>query len=103
VAAPLVVGAPLTVAFAHGSSALPGAALPGLKLLARTHKAGPIAITGFGEATAATPEAQQAAMPLAMARVRAIAAYLLEQGVPSSGLRIDGEAQGSGAVVRPIN
>jgi hypothetical protein len=100
--APLVVGAPVTVAFPPGSAALPSAALPGLKLLARGRGAGVIGITGFGEARDATPEAQQAAMPLAMARVRAIAAYLLELGVPSAALRIDGEAQGVGAVARVI-
>ena len=41
-------------------------------------------------------------MPLAMARVRAVAAYLLTSGVPSSALRIDGEAQGTGAVAQLV-
>ena len=101
-ATPLAVGEPVSVAFAPGSSALPGSALPGLKLLVRTRGAGVIAITGFGEAKAATAQAQEAAMPLAMARVRAIAAYLLETGVPSSALRIDGEARGAGAIARVL-
>lgn len=93
-------GAPATFAFAAGSAELPNTALPAIKLLARQRGAGTISVTGFGEAASTDPEAQAAALPLGLARARAVAAGLLAAGVPSAALRLGAAPQGSGAVAQ---
>ncbi len=90
------------VAFPAGSGVLPSAALPGLRAIAGRRGGGTVAVLGFGEAAGTEPAAQQAAIPLALARARAIAAALEGAGVPASAIRIDAEAAGQGGVVRLI-
>ncbi len=99
---PLVAGAPAPVGFAPGSAVLPTSSFAALKSLAQQRGGGSIAIVGFGEASGSDPAAQQAAIPLALARARAIATYLESAGVPAGALRIDAEAAGEGGVARLI-
>ncbi len=89
-------GAPILVPFAPGSSTLPVEALASLKLLSRQRGSGAIVVTGYGDATSSDAAAQASAVPLALARARSIASNLLATGVPSSAIRITGEAQGRG-------
>ncbi len=96
-------GAPVLVAFPPGSSTLPVESLVSLKLLARSRGDASIVIVGYGDTTSADATAQSAAMPLALARARAIAANLLAAGVPAGSLRITAEAQGQGGAARLTN
>lgn len=96
-------GAPQAVGFAPGSSLLPSEVLPGLKALAASRGKGTIAVTGFGESAGSEPSQQAAAMPLALARARAIVAYLEQNGVPARAIRMDAEAAGTGGAARLIN
>jgi outer membrane protein OmpA-like peptidoglycan-associated protein len=96
-------GSPVLVAFPPGSSTLPVESLVGLKLLARSRGDASVVIVGYGDTNAADAAAQSAAMPLALARARAIAANLLAAGVPAASLRITAEAQGQGGAARLTN
>jgi outer membrane protein OmpA-like peptidoglycan-associated protein len=77
--------------------------LGALKFLARQRGAQPVAVTGYGDAATSSPAAQSAALPLAIARARAIASNLLAAGVPASAIRINAEAQGAGGAARLVN
>jgi len=101
--APVLDATAVAIPFAVGSAVLPTDALPPIKLLARRRGAAGIAVTGFGEATSTDPEAQAAALPLALDRARAVAAMLMANGVPGSVIRIAAEPQGSGAAARLVN
>ena len=102
--APVVApGGPVAVAFQPGSALLPVSSLGALKLLAQRHGDAPIAVTGYGDATSSDAAAQSAALPLALARARAIAANLLAAGVPANAIRVGAEAQGSGGAARVAN
>ncbi len=96
-------GAPVLVAFPAGSAALPVEALGALKILSRSHGDRSIAVTGYGDAAGSDAKSQSAALPLALNRARAVAGNLLAAGVPSSQLRIYGEAQGHGASAQVAN
>lgn len=96
-------GAPVLVAFPPGSATLPVESLGALKFLARQRGAQPVAVTGYGDAATSSPAAQSAALPLAIARARAIASNLLAAGVPASAIRINAEAQGAGGAARLVN
>ncbi len=95
-------GAPVAVAFPAGSAVLPSIVQPALKQLAQQRGAASIAVVGFGAAASSTPADQQAAMPLALSRAQAIAAYLQSAGVPPGAIRTDAEAAGDGGVARLI-
>jgi outer membrane protein OmpA-like peptidoglycan-associated protein len=62
-----------------------------------------IAVTGYGEAASDSPDAQSAAMALALARAQAITAVLTASGVPASAVVIDAQAAGRGGAVRLVN
>ncbi len=98
-----VAGAPAPIAFGAGSAVLPSAAYAPLKSLAQQRGGGTIAVVGFGGASDTSAASQAAAMPLALARARAIATYLETAGVPASAVRIDAEAVGQGGVARLIH
>jgi outer membrane protein OmpA-like peptidoglycan-associated protein len=97
VAAP---GAPVLVPFPPGSAALPPQALAPLKMISRQISGRPVLVTGYGDAASADAATQAAAMPLALARARAIAGNLLSAGVPANVIRISAEAQGHGGAAR---
>ena len=69
--------------FADGSALLPPSANAPLKQLAAKRGAATIAVVGYGEASAATPDAQSTALTLGLARAQAMAAALTAAGVPA--------------------
>ncbi len=89
--------------FAPGSAALPGPADGALRALAARAAGGPIAVSAGGDARSAAPDAQGAALPLALRRTGAIAAVLISAGVPSSSIRSQAVAPGREASARLIN
>lgn len=101
-AAPAAPSGATPIAFAQGSSSLPSTTLPTLRAIAARRGHGSIAVTGFGEASSNASASQVSAIPLAFARARAIAAQLEAAGVPTTAIRLDAEAVGSGAAVRVL-
>jgi outer membrane protein OmpA-like peptidoglycan-associated protein len=100
--APVVPGAPVTIAFAAGSATMPPEGVKALTSLATRRGVGSIAITGYGEAPSSDPATQSAAMPLAWGRAESIARALLVAGVPSKSLRVTSQATGHGGVARIV-
>ncbi len=96
-------GAPVLVPFQPGSAALPPQALAQLKMLSRQLNGQSVVVTGYGGASSADAATQAAAMPLALARARAIAGNLMGAGVPANVIRITAEAQGQGGSARVGN
>jgi outer membrane protein OmpA-like peptidoglycan-associated protein len=96
-------GGPVVVGFPAGSADLPQAAVAPLKDLAQKRGGSSIAVTGYGEAASSEPAAQSAALPLALARARAIAAGLQAAGVPASAIRLTAEAAGDGGAARLVS
>jgi outer membrane protein OmpA-like peptidoglycan-associated protein len=92
----------VTVDFAATSASVPPSAADLLKLLAAHRGGANIAVTGYGDATAVAPEAQSAALGLALSRAKAVAAALAADGVPASAISVDAEAIGRGATARLI-
>jgi outer membrane protein OmpA-like peptidoglycan-associated protein len=101
--APPQPGAPVTIAFTPGSAVLPTTALAPLKMLVQRHGDSAIAVTGYGEAASADPATLPAALQLALARARSIAANLLAAGVPSSSIRIATQARGNGGAAQIVS
>lgn len=99
----VVPGAPVLIGFPAGSATLPVDSLAALKILTRQRGDATIEVTGYGEANGSDANAQSAALPLAFARARAIAANLLAAGVPSAAIRVNAEAQGRGGAARLQN
>lgn len=91
------------IGFDPNSDTLPGSALAQLKLLSRTRGLGTIIVTGHGDVDGTDAQTQAAGLPLALARARAIAAYLMATGVPPGAVTITAEAQGHGGVARISN
>ena len=82
------------IAFARGSAALPDSADPALRALAARLAGGGMVVQAGGDADGAGPDQQAAAVPLGLARARAIRAALVAAGVPPAAIRI--EAAGLG-------
>ncbi len=82
------------IAFARGSAALPDSADPALRALAARLAGGGMVVQAGGDADGAGPDQQAAAVPLGLARARAIRAALVAAGVPATAIRI--EAAGLG-------
>jgi hypothetical protein len=62
-----------------------------------------IAVTGYGDATSDALADQQAAMPLALERMRAITVQLLTHGMPAADLVPSAEARGQGGLARLVD
>ncbi len=82
------------IAFARGSAALPDSADPALRALAARLAGGGMVVQAGGDADGAGPDRQAAAVPLGLARARAIQQALVAAGVPAAAIRI--EAAGLG-------
>lgn len=93
-------GAPVLVAFPSGSAVLPTGALGALKALGRQRGTRSIIVNGFGDATTDDTNAQSVALPLALARARAISSGLVTVGVPKAAIQVTAEAQGHGGAAR---
>ncbi|MGI4954589.1 MAG: hypothetical protein ACRYGM_22515 [Janthinobacterium lividum] len=88
------------VAFALGSAALPDSADPALRALAGLRAGGGMIVQAGGDAANAGPERQAAAVPLGLARARAIQAALVADGVPATAIRIEAAGLGRTGVAR---
>jgi outer membrane protein OmpA-like peptidoglycan-associated protein len=97
-----IAGDAVTVPFADGSALLPASATAPLKQLAAKRGGATIAVVGYGEADAATPDAQSTALTLGLARAQAMAAVLTASGVPAGAVQIDAQAIGHGGSARLI-
>ena len=86
--------APLTViAFAQGSAALPDSADPALRELAARRSGGGVEVFAGGDGEG-SPERQEAAIPLGLARARAIQGALVAAGVPMAAIHLEASAPG---------
>lgn len=106
-ASPPLVPAPqaanaITVEFVPGSASLPPGAAAVLKGVAAQRGKAAIAVTGYGDASSSDPDAQSAALSLALSRAQAVANELAGDGVPAGAVRVGAEAGGRGASVRLI-
>jgi len=88
------------VAFARGSAALPDSADPALRALAGLRAGGGLVVQAGGDADNAGPERQAAAVPLGLARARAIQAALVAAGVPATAIRIEAAGLGRTGTAR---
>ncbi len=88
------------VAFARGSAALPDSADPALRALAGLRAGGGMVVQAGGDADNAGPERQAAAVPLGLARARAIQAALVAAGVPATAIRIEAAGLGRTGTAR---
>ncbi len=73
-----------------------------LRALASHRAAASVAVVGYGDPAADTPDAQSEALLLALRRAQAMAAVLGTYGVPASAIRISAEAFGHGGAVRVL-
>jgi outer membrane protein OmpA-like peptidoglycan-associated protein len=99
-AEPVSSGNTVAVAFATGSSDVPPSASGPLRALAGRRGNALITVTGYGDATDASPDAQAAALKLALARAQAIAHALIAAGAPTSAVQVDAQAIGRGGTAR---
>ena len=99
---PLSAGNTVAVVFAAGASELPPAARGPLSALAGRRGNGLIAVTGYGDATNTSPDAQAAALKLGLSRAQTIASALVAAGVPSTAVQIDAQAIGRGGTARLV-
>lgn len=100
---PLPPGAPVLVAFEPGSAELSKAMQTALLNLGHIGGAKGIAVTGFGDADSADAIVQSQALPLALARARAIAAQLHTAGVATDRMRVSAAAEGHGGAAKMID
>lgn len=101
-AAPKVTDTSVSIQFADGSALLPPSANAPLAQLAAKRGAATIAVVGYGEASAATPDAQSTALTLGLARAQAMATALTAAGVPVGSVQIDAQAIGHGGSARLV-
>ena len=88
------------IAFSRGSAALPDSADPALRTLAGLRAGGGVVVQAGGDADGAGPERQAAALPLGLARARAIQAALVAAGVPAAAIRIEAAGLGRTGTAR---
>ncbi len=91
------------VRFQPGSASLLPDQAGVLRALAGRRGAAPVAVTGYGDAGADTPDAQSEALSLGLQRAQAMSAVLGTYGVPAGAIRIAAEAFGRGGTVRLIH
>ena len=95
--------APLAIAFPPTSAVLPDTEKAALTALAKRRAGHGILVIGYGEAETDTPEAQQAALRLALERARAVSVALGALGVPPNAIRMDAQPSGRGAAARLLD
>ena len=88
------------IPFAHGSAALPDSADAALRALAARRAGGGVVVQAGGDAEGAGPDQQAAAVPLGLARARAIQAALVADGVPATAIRIEAAGLGRTGAAR---
>ena len=82
---------------------LPPTADAALRQLASLRAGATIRVSAGGDAASASPDAQAAALPLALRRVGAITATLIAAGVPPAALRADAAALGRDGTARLVD
>lgn len=92
----------VVVSFTPGETGIAGASLDALRALVAKRGAAPMVVTAYGDG-GDDSASQASALPLAMARARAIAAVLMAAGVPASLIGIDASAEGHGGAARIAN
>lgn len=90
----------VNLGFAPGSSQLSPTAADAVKRFLTGRVGQPISVIGHGDATAADPAAQTAAVSLALTRAQAVVNALTAAGVPRTAISIGAEAAGRGASLR---
>jgi len=101
-AAPPANANAVSLTFVDGSADLPPTAASTLKALAARRGNSVIAVTGYGDATSDSPDAQSAALVLGLSRAKAIATALAADGVPGSAVQVDAQAIGRGGAARLV-
>jgi outer membrane protein OmpA-like peptidoglycan-associated protein len=91
------------ILFPTGQAILAPSQMPTLKDVANHRKNHLVEIDGYGEASADTPEAQEAAIALGLKRAQIVAEALTsQQHVPETAIRLNANAFGRGADIRII-
>lgn len=98
--APVAIAVTVLVPFQPGSAEITPEVQEALRALALRRGAAALEAIGYGDAAAGDPAAQSAALPVALARARAIAAVLMAAGVPASLVHVEAEAEGRGGAAR---
>lgn len=88
------------VPFQPGAAEITPEAQDALRNLVLRRGAAAMEALGYGDAPRGDPAGQSAALPLALARSRAIAAVLMASGVPASLVHLQAEAEGRGGAAR---
>lgn len=88
--------------FAAASSELPAGAEEALRAFAARNRTHSMVVSAGGDGSG-SPDAQGVALPLALARTRAISSVLIADGVPASLIGIDASAEGHSGAVRIAN
>jgi outer membrane protein OmpA-like peptidoglycan-associated protein len=91
------------VAFQPGSAEVAPDAQNALRALVQHRGSATIEAIGYGDAAPGDSAAASAALPVALARARAIAAVLEASGVPESAVHVLAEAEGHGGAARITN
>lgn len=102
-AAPAGSPGEVAVAFTRGSARLDPTGTATLRGLAGRRGAAVIVVVGHGDGVSPTPEAQFAALVLALARAQAMVAVLTEGGAPPTALVVDAQVAGRGAAARLLD
>ena len=102
-AAPAASPGEVAVAFPRGSARLDPAGTAALRALAGRRGGAVIVVVGVGESVSPTPEAQFAALVLALARAQAMVAALTDDGAPPTALVVDAQVAGRGAAARLLD
>jgi outer membrane protein OmpA-like peptidoglycan-associated protein len=90
-----------SIVFIEGTASLSPPAADEVKAFAAKRGNGVIAVTGYGDAPAASDPAQQsAALTLGLARAQSVFDVLKAAGVPTEAIRVNAEASGRGAALR---
>ena len=97
---PSTAATSVAVPFQPGAAVIAPESQDALRALALRRGAAPMEAIGYGDAAGAEPSGQSAALPLALARARAVAAVLTASGVPASLVTVQAEAEGRGGAAR---
>ncbi len=90
----------VVVPFQPGAANIAQDSQDALRALALRRGAAPMDAIGYGDVAGADPAGQSAALPLALARARAVAAVLIASGVPAALVHVQAEAEGRGGAAR---
>ena len=102
-ATPAQSGGEVPIAFTRGSARLDATGIASLRSLLARRGAAVIVVVGRGEVASPTPEAQYAALVLALLRAQAMVAALTQAGAPPAAMIVDAQVAGRGAAARLLD